>query len=466
MKTQSEIEKLISQLFFSLQSKVTSYSKTSVIRAIIVAVSALLADLWNEVTQIKRDLFWGTSTGTKLVRLGSEIGLEKYGAVNLSTILVFSSDEVESGTNLVFSPDVMTDATKNWTVNKYAGWILYDSVGAQLPIISNTADSLSIMGDAEPGLYYIFPVVPASTAILSNISGTRYLTTTEVIVGLSNPVLLGKTNSVPLGNRTIATCAVAGNEGKVQANELTVFETAISGVSAVTNPIPSQPRTSADAESDDAFRNRATLLIASLDITTQAFYESLAVSGNAKVLRSIAKKIPLTDGTRIYVATRSAEALSGAELTALETYIEDRSKGFDTVECLNVVMTDIFISYECVLPPDAVLADYYRQVADALANWLDYAIWDINNKIIDDDAVVKIKAVNEDIDIDLNTFVLEASKNGSFDSSKRITLVDSWPRLARLSIKDTVTNTTVDYVLSSYPISQQNDPLLNPFSFL
>jgi uncharacterized phage protein gp47/JayE len=466
MKTQSEIEKLISQLFFSLQSKVTSYSKTSVIRAIIVAVSALLADLWNEVTQIKRKLFPNTSTGSDLDALFSEIGLERLAAVNLSTILIFSSDEIESGTILLPVSDTLTDATKNWTVNKYIGWILYDSAGNQSTIESNTATTLTFSGSCEAGLYYIFPVVPANTAILSSISGARYLTTTQVIVGLSNPVLLGKTNSVPLGNRTIATCAVAGNEGKVQANELTVFETAIAGVSAVTNPIPSQPRTSADAESDDAFRNRATTFIAALNITTQAFYEGLAVRGNVKVLRSLAKKIPLTDGTNIYVATRSMESLSGAELTNLQTYIYDRSRAYDTIVCLNMVMTDIFISFECVIPPDVVLADYYRQVADALADWLDYAIWDMTEKVIDDDAVVKIKAVNEDIDIDLDTFALEASKSGSFDSSKRITLVDSYPRLARLSIKDTVSGTTLDYVLSSYPISQQTDPLLNPFSFL
>ncbi len=217
-------------------------------------------------------------------------------------------------------------------------------------------------------------MVPVNTGILSNISGIRYLTTTEVVVGLSNPILLGKTGSIALGNRTIATCPVSGSEGKVQVNELTVFASAIPGESAVTNPIPSQPRTNVDIESDDAFRERATTMIATLDIGTQAFYESLAIRGNLKVLKSLVKKTPLTSGTSIYVAT-PAEKNSGTELTDLATYIYDRSKSFDTIECLNMVMTDIFINYECILPSDVTLSDYYIQVANALADYLDYSTW-------------------------------------------------------------------------------------------
>jgi hypothetical protein len=478
MKTQSEIEKDISQLFFSLQSRVTSYAKTSTIRALIVAVSALLADVWNEVTQIKRGLFWPTATGTDSVDRGNEIGLVKYGAVNLSTILVFSSDDIVNSSSTSVGTNFLTDTSQTWLADAYAGWKLYDSAGTQFTIASNTSDTLTVTGTPAAGLYYLFPVVPASTAILSNISGIQYVTTTEVIVGLSNPVLLGQSASIALGNRTIATCSVAGNEGKVQANELTVFASAIPGITAVTNPVPSQPRSSVDIESDDAFRQRATALIPAWDISTQAFFESLAVRGNAKVLKSLAKKIPLTDGTRIYVATRSGEELTDEELSDLAIYIYDRSRAFDTVECANMVMTDIFINYECVLPSDVVLTDYYTQIADALADYFDYSIWNPDDMVIDDNILAVIKAINKSADIDLNTFTVEASKGGfgmggfgevpagdTFAGSKRITVFDSLPRFARLKIKETVTDETIDYVLSSYPISQQNDPLLNPYSF-
>jgi uncharacterized phage protein gp47/JayE len=478
MKTQSQIETSISQLFFSLQDKVTSYAKTSTIRAIIVAVSALIADLWNEATQIKRGLFWPTATGTDLDDRGSEIGLTKYGAMSLSTILVFSSDTIINSNSSSVGTNYLTDNTQTWTPSAYIGWKLYDSAGSQFTISANTANTLTVSGTPAAGLYYILPVVPASTGILSNISGVKYLTANEVIVGLSNPLLLGKTASIALGNRTIATCAVTGNEGKVQANELTVFETAISGVTAVTNPIPSQPRTSVDIESDDAFRQRATTLISTLDIGTQAFFESLAVRGNVKVLKSLAKKILLTGGTRIYVATRSGEELTDVELINLATYIYDRSRAFDTIECVNMVMTDIFVNFECALPPDVVLADYYRQVADALADYLDYSKWNPDDMIIDDSILTVIKAIDMNVDIDLNIFTVEASKSsfgaGGFGEtpfgdasagSKRITLIDSLPRFARLGIKDAVSNETIDYVLSSYPISQQNDPLLNLYGF-
>jgi uncharacterized phage protein gp47/JayE len=478
MKTQTEIEQSISQLFFSLQDKITTYGKTSAIRALIVSVSALIADLWNEVIQTKRGLFWSTATSTYLDDRGNEIGLQKYGAVNLSVILVFSSNEVENNTSTSVGSGSLTDSTKTWIANGFAGWKLYDSAGTQFTIISNTPDTITVSGNPASGVYYIFPVVPINTAILSNISGIKYLTTTEVVVGLSNPSLLGKSNSIPLGNRTIATCEVAGNEGKVQANELTVFQSAIPGVTAVTNPTPSQPRTSVDVESDDAFRQRASNLIASLDIGTQAFYESLAVRGNSKVLRAVAKKIPLSNGTRIYIATRSGEELTDQELSDLSIYIYDRSRAFDVVECLNMLLTDIFINYECYLPPDVVLADYYQQVADTLAGYLDYSKWNPSDMVVDDNILVEIKSVNMNVDVHLDTFTVEASKGGFgvggfgevgageiFVGSKRITLVDSLPRFARLKIKDISTDNTVDYLLNSYPISEQNNPLLNPYAF-
>lgn len=477
MKTQSQIEQAISQLFFSLQSKVTSYAKTSVIRAIIVSVSAVIADAWNEIVQIKRSLFWSTATGTDITNLGSEIGLSKYGAVSNSTIVVFSSASIINSNSTSVGTNFLTDSTQTWVPNAYIGWKLYDSAGTLFSISANTANTLTISGTPAAGLYYIFPVVPTSTGILSNISGVKYLTTSAVIVGLSNPVLLGKTASIALGNRAIATCTATGNEGKVQVNELTVFETTIPGVSAVTNPVPSQPRTSVDAESDDAFRQRASLMVASYDNGTQAFFESLAVRGNAKVLRSLAKKISLTDGVRIYVATRNGEELTDQELTDLATYIYDRSRAFDTIECQNMAMTDIFINYECALPSDVVFADYYTQVANAASDYLDYTVWNLNDIIIDDNVFEKIKGVNMNADIDLDTFSLSATKGGAGEGgigeipagsdagSKRITLIDSLPRFARLKIKETVTNTIIDYVLSSYPISQQNDPLLNPYAF-
>ena len=470
MKTQSQIEQAISQLFFSLQSVITSYAKGSSVRAKVVSVSASLADLWNETTQLKRKLFWSTAqdtdTANDLDVLGSEIGLSKYGAISLSTIVVFSSGQIQNGTSTSAGLNFLADTSKTWTVNKYTGWILYDSAGNQFTVISNTANILTISGTPAAGAYYVFPIVPAGTSILSKISGLSYLTVNPVIVGLSNPVLLGKTNSVPLGNRTIATCSIAGSQGQVQANELTVFAVATPGVDSVTNPIPSQPRTSADIESDDAFRARATTFISTLDIGTQAFFESLAVRGNSSVLRAIAIKNPAADGIIIYIATRSGESLSNTDLTNLAAYVYARSKAFDTIICQNMVMTDIFISYQCALPAGIVPADYYTQVAEAIANYLDYSSWDIDDTITDDNLFVQVNAVNKNVDIDLDSFIVQASLNSVPYESKTINLVNSLPRFARLQITDTISSTVIDYVLSSYPISQQNDPLLNPNTFL
>lgn len=469
MKTQSEIERSLSQMFFSLQDKVTSYAKISVIRAILVSVSASLADIWNEVTQIKRKIFPQTATGTDLDTLLGEVGGTRRSAVALSTICVFSAtkvdgtSEIELGTSSSVGTNALNDTSKTWTVNKYAGWKLYASSGILYTIASNTATQIIITGTPAAGVYYIFPVVPEGTAILSNVSGTRYFTTAEVIVGFNNPGLLGGTKSVALGNRAIVTCEVLGSQGQARANELTVFETAISGVTSVTNPIPTQPRTFQNAESDDDFRRRTSLYFALSNVGTQAFYEAAAVQGNAKVVRVIVKHIPLTNTITINVATRSGELLTSPELTALATAIGNKTRAFDTIEVLNVVPSDIYVSFTCALPSDITLRDYYTQVADALANYLDYGKWNPENAVLDDDVLVKIKAVNNKADIDLTSFYVEGSKTNVVYATKKITFTDSFPRFARLKITDSQTATTIDYVLSSYPIAEQTDALLNPY---
>jgi uncharacterized phage protein gp47/JayE len=464
LRSQREIEKSMQQLFVSLQDKVTTYAKGSVIRALFIAISAVLADAWNEIVQVKRKSFPDTATGTDLDARFSELGFERRGAVAVSTICVFSSNEVVKSVSTSVGTNVLNDTVQNWTVNKYAGWKLYDGAGQKFTIASNTATQIVVTGYPVGGTYYIFPIVPANTAILSSRTGKRYLTTEEVIVGLSNPELLGQSSDVALGNRTIVTCDIAGNEGQAQTNELTLFETPIAGVSGVTNPIPTQPRTSVDEESDDAFRNRVRLYIATLNIGTQAFYESLAVRGNEKTLRSTSIK-DNSGKIIVYVATRSGELLTETELANLATYIYDRSKAFDTVECQNMVMTDIFVNYEAFLPSEINIDSYYVAIADVISNYLDYAVWKIEDKIIDDDILVKIKSVNQTIDIDLSTFTVEASKSGVFDNSKVITLNNSLPRFARLRFKDTNSNTIKDIVLSSYPIAQINNSKLNPYKF-
>jgi len=280
MKTQSQIEKQLSELFFSLQDAVTSYAKISRARALIVSFSASLADVWNEFTQTKRKLFPQTATGDDLDVVLNQIGITRRGAVALSTVCVFGSTAIQTGESSSVALNALNDTSKTFTEDAYIGWVLYDSAGTQFDIASNTATQIVVDGTPAAGIYYVLPVVPAGTAVLSNVSGTRYLTSERVVVGLNNPALAGKTKSISLGNRSVVTCELEGGQGKARANELTVLETSIPGVTSVTNPIPTQPRTSTDAESDDSYRKRASLYFASLDrsISTLVFTDLIFTS--------------------------------------------------------------------------------------------------------------------------------------------------------------------------------------------
>jgi len=90
-------------------------------------------------------------------------------------------------------------------------------------------------------------------------------------------------------------------------------------------------------------------------------------------------------------------------LTALNDFIAYQIRVFNTMDTQNMSPSDIYISFACALPVDVTLANYYTQVADAIADYLDYAKWDAANAVVDDEVLVKIKSVNTKVDIDLSS---------------------------------------------------------------
>ena len=421
----------------------------------MTAVAAVIAEAWNDLTLTKRSLFWSTATGAGLDVKAAEEGLTRKAAIAASTIVVFKGTFI-SGTSTGVGSGFLDDSTKAWTPSDFIDgvWILIDSALTEFTITGNTATRISVSGTPASGAYYVLPKVPSGTTVKSSISGVSFTTDSDVIVGKDNVGLAGQSSSIGLGSRTTATATVSGSSGEAQANTITLMSPAINGILSVTNPVPTSPRIGLDAETDDALRERRQTLFSVLNVDTQAFYEALAIAGNSDVLRVIARRSEGAGaGIYIYVRSRSGADLSGGALTALETYIGNRSRSFFTITASNVAMTDIFVQFSCTLQPGITLQDLYIDVADKIADFLDFSTWDPEDHIIDDDILSIILNAQALKNLDIGTLTVTATKSAVPVGSGDITLIDSLPRLARVSITDTAGPTTLDLVLSHNSIS-------------
>jgi len=90
MKTYKEIISDMIKTFVDQQSKVTYFGKDSVARALFSAIALTIAELWNDLYQIKRKIFVDTAEGIDLDELGARRGKTRKTASQSSVVLVFA----------------------------------------------------------------------------------------------------------------------------------------------------------------------------------------------------------------------------------------------------------------------------------------------------------------------------------------------------------------------------------------
>ena len=443
MKTFREIEKDLIERFVSYQDKITNFVLGSAVRAIFISIASELALMYNDIAQITRRLFLDTARSDSLDKICAETGVTRRGAIATSVMLVFTG-EVETGISTDTGVDFLEDISQEWDVDEFIDgtWLLKDSEGNNYTITGNTATRIDVTGTPAAGRYYVMPVVPTGTQFNSAVSSVGYELQEDVIVGDLNPGLTGTSQSAFLGNRGVAESLITGSGAAAPALTITVIPTPIPGIVSVTNPHPSQPRSGLNAETDEQLRERRRNIVSLMNQGTQAFYESLAVESDIRVSRTIALKDTDTDGVKILIATRSGAVLQEAELSDISDYITERARAFDTINCYNMEMTDIFVSLDAIIRPGVSLQSLYTRTADAIADYLDYGKWALDRKLVDDDLLVELKKIRDYRDIDLATFSVSAFKGGTPAGSKNITFVNSLPRLARLRINqiDSIVN--------------------------
>ena len=375
MKTQGQLEQDLVTLVVAGQSKVTNFVVGGVARSILAAVAGVLAEVWNDVTGVKRSLFIDTAQGAGLDTIGRRRGLPRLGATAGSVVVVFTG-----------------------TVEQF---------------------------------------IPAGTQIRATIGNTIYQTMYDVTIGAKNSALNGLAKSISLGDSVVAESLLTGSQVKVSANTMTQLVVPISGVT-VTNPAPSMG--GEDAESDDLYAARMKNIMATLNLNTQSFYETVANTIELTVLRAQALRDTNTRGVRIVLAKDSGATYTSDQLTAIATGIAAAGRSADVVTCENIAFTGITVSFNTLLPTlpgGTTIYTIFGQVADAIASYLDFRAWPWGQTVTDDNLLAVIKGVANVGDIDLTTFQVNGALADAPVGS------ESLPRFISLSMTDTGTSTTV-----------------------
>jgi uncharacterized phage protein gp47/JayE len=176
MKTYIRILQDLVDSTIALTDKITNYDVSGVIRGIYHALANVISEIWNDLYQVKRQIFPQTAEGTSLDAIGARSGLTRRGASKSTAIVLFS-------------------------------------------------------GPADT-------VIPQYTIVKSNLSNISYRTLEEITLGTRNSEILRPLFSETIGDVVLAESLDTGSKTAVGVLELTQLQTPITGVT-VTNLTPS-----------------------------------------------------------------------------------------------------------------------------------------------------------------------------------------------------------------------------------
>lgn len=348
--------------------KVTYFGKDGVVRGILNAISNAVVEIWTDVYQTQRRLHITTATGSDLEDLATRLGMTRLSAVKSSVVLNFNG-------------------------------------------VNGT-------------------VIPQGTLIASNISGVQYVTKAGIVLGNKNPNLTRPIFSNSIGDFAIAESLVAGSASRVNAKELTVLSTPITGVT-VTNLVPGTG--GEDAETDDQFRDRIIKQVDILNQGTGNFYTALARTANANVLKVRSTANVSNGGVDLYVAKNSLAVFTGQELIDIASYIYDRQRSLNTITCYNVTYKSIEISCFIKTKPGSNFESIYSLIATKISDYINLERMSFGS-IINYYRILEILTdIDDVIDIDANLLQL----NGIRDDIECAS--DELPKFSYLSVTNQAT---------------------------
>ena len=268
------------------------------------------------------------------------------------------------------------------------------------------------------------PTIPQGTTITA--PGVTFETLTAVTLGTANPIMAGETSALALADKTWCEATIVGPDGNIEPLTVTGTSPAIAGVARVFNP--ERGSGGASIEDDEALRYRTIQLPASGSQETPAWLESTAQGAGLGILRAIKTPSGGISQCELSVLKDTGGALSTDSLSALNTYIQARSRYPMTVVSANVVLTSVEVECSITLVPGYALAQVWRDAASRLATYLDFRVWRFGS-LVDEAKLLSIVRETPGVaSLETSTFVPAADiEIGAY----------SLPYLTRLSIRNT-----------------------------
>lgn len=311
--------------------------------------------------------------------------------------------------------------------------------------------------------------VPAGTEFSNKVTGEKYLSKNDIVIGstnpavpgtpipgqmyfpgIGNPSLSGADGSITFGHWAWVESVNSGSITKSSANTITV--TANQAIT-VFNPAPTTG--GSDAESDDELRIRLLAAKFSQSTYTNSFFNTIALEANTTIQKVIVEWNPIT-GLNFYLCNRSACQYTSAELTAIEDYIKNRIPAFFqssqntiafAVHAHNVSFTGIDIEFQGKFKPNPTIMDSYITIIDRLGDqYINPIRLDFGQPILDDMVLKGILDTKLALDLQLSSIRV----NGT---TKVTPLFNSICRINSVKMIDDLTSTTINLSLLSSGIA-------------
>jgi len=326
-----------------------------------------------------------------------------------------------------------------------------EQIRKELFIHSSKTDALDILGDdrgisrplaAAAGVKVVFggtvsTVIPKDTEVES-VDGVIFKTQEAVTIATLNADLLGLSTSLPLSDKADCIANVAGIAGNVDAGHITKLVTPITGVTYVNNPLPGEGGVTLMA--DPNYRYLLWNYISSLNLNTAAFFLAQAQLVDEKVLRLKVSKPDRATVDMILVNTAGI-AFTTDELNKITLEVENKSRGSENITSSNISFTNVDVVFTTLITPGVTLNQAFANVADKLANYLNWQTWTWGEDV---DDVKLLDACNEADgieNIDLSTFT---------PSSDVVVTDNSLPKLNLLTITSSDGTSKSSSLVTSY----------------
>jgi uncharacterized phage protein gp47/JayE len=435
--------------------QLTWYGRNSLTRALAFAAAGV-AEIGQQlyVALLRRTTLLGAQ-GEFLSQVMQEHGVERLKTSNAKLLLV-----VKPETTTVTA--VTTGATDLIEVEDSGGFDVgmdmvirsadgsdSEATGAIIAITSgtgpNSGDELEVAtltNSYSPGsenVEVLARITLAADTLVNTEDGVQFGLTESVTTGAANPVLSGEGSAVGLLDRVWCEAVSAGSSGNVQAYSVTDLAIGVDGIAAVYNPEPATG--GEDVEADYAGRRRAAQWGAAASQETELWLGAIANAADERVLRAIRDSDTSVARTmKAKVLQRNGSSFTAAELTAIEEYLEARTRAGLEVSLSNVSLTSVEIEAEITLAPGFTLQEVYRSMASRLATYLDWRRWTFGNDVEEADLIVLVRQTTGVQSLTTETFTPLADV-GVAD--------DSLPVLARLSLTDTATGDVINATLTT-----------------